>query len=38
MVDQEIVLFEGTIAENIAMFDPEIKLAEIMTAAREACI
>lgn len=38
MVDQEIVLFEGTVAENIAMFDPEIKLSEIMAAAREACI
>jgi ABC-type multidrug transport system fused ATPase/permease subunit len=38
MVDQEIVLFEGTIAENIAMFDPGIKLAEIMAAAREACL
>ena len=38
MVDQEIVLFEGTIAENIAMFDPDIKLSEIMSAAREACI
>ncbi len=38
MVDQEISLFEGTIAENIAMWDMTIPHDEIVLAARDAAI
>ncbi len=38
MVDQEITLFEGTIAENIAMWDSTISLQEVARAAEDAAI
>ncbi|NTU57860.1 MAG: NHLP family bacteriocin export ABC transporter peptidase/permease/ATPase subunit [Chlorobiaceae bacterium] len=38
MVDQEISLFEGSIAENIAMWDGTMPQAEIETAAKNAAI
>ena len=38
MVDQEIVLFEDTIANNIRMWDPTIEDYEIILAARDAQI
>jgi ABC-type bacteriocin/lantibiotic exporter with double-glycine peptidase domain len=38
MVDQEITLFEGTIAENIAMWDTTLPQQEIVRAAEDAAI
>lgn len=38
MVEQEIFLFEGTVAENIALFDASISRHDIMQAARDAKI
>ncbi len=38
MVDQEISLFEGSIAENIAMWDATLPQEEIIRAARDAAI
>jgi NHLM bacteriocin system ABC transporter peptidase/ATP-binding protein len=38
LVDQEISLFEGTIAENIAMWDGTMPQAEIERAAKNAAI
>ncbi len=38
MVDQEITLFEGTIAENIAMWDSTLPQEEIARAAEDAAI
>lgn len=38
MVEQEIFLFEGTVAENIALFDVGISRQDIMQAARDAMI
>ena len=35
-VSQDIYLFEGTIAQNIALFDPEVPIARIEQAARDA--
>jgi ATP-binding cassette subfamily C protein len=37
-VSQDIYLFEGTIAQNIALFDPEVPIARIEQAARDAGI
>ena len=38
LVDQDIVLFEGTIRDNITLWDDSIPEADMMQAARDACI
>lgn len=38
VVDQEIFLFEGTVAENLTMWDPTVAEADVVAAARDACI
>lgn len=38
MVDQEISLFSGSVAENIAMWDPTVSIDEIVGAAEDAAI
>lgn len=38
VVDQNVVIFEGTIRENIAMWDPTITEEAIVSAAKLACI
>jgi NHLM bacteriocin system ABC transporter peptidase/ATP-binding protein len=38
MVDQDIFLFEGTIRENLCLWDETIPTAVVMEAARDACI
>ncbi|MEW9124362.1 MAG: ATP-binding cassette domain-containing protein, partial [Thermotaleaceae bacterium] len=38
MVDQEIVLFEGTVGENISLWQQEIDEASLIQAAKNACI
>ncbi len=37
-VDQDIFLITGTIAENIALFDESVPRADIVQAAKDACI
>ena len=37
-VDQDIFLISGTVAENIALFDPTVRRSDIMEAAKDACI
>lgn len=37
-VDQDIVLFSGSVADNISLFDPTISRFEIIRAARDAAI
>ncbi len=37
-VDQDIFLISGTVAENIALFDPTVRHSDIVEAARDACI
>ena len=37
-VDQDIFLITGTVAENIALFDDSVRKADIIQAARDACI
>lgn len=37
-VDQEIFLFSGSLAENIALFDPTVPRFDIVRAARDAAI
>jgi NHLM bacteriocin system ABC transporter peptidase/ATP-binding protein len=38
VVDQEIFLFEGTIRQNLAMWDGTLSESAVMQAARDACI
>ena len=38
MVNQEIVLFEGTISENISLWQEDIDEAKLIQAAKNACI
>jgi NHLM bacteriocin system ABC transporter peptidase/ATP-binding protein len=38
MVDQDIVLFSGSIRDNIAMWDATLAEADVLAAARVACI
>lgn len=38
VVDQRIVLFEGSVRENLTLWDPTITDAELIEAARAACI
>ena len=38
LVDQDIVLFEGTIRENLTMWDESIAESDMMQAAKDACI
>ena len=38
MVDQEIFLFAGTIRENLTMWDPTVPDADVVRAAKDACI
>lgn len=37
-VDQDIYLFEGTVEENITMFDTSIRHQDVIRAAQDACI
>ena len=38
VVDQNVIIFEGTIRENIAMWDPSVTEETIVSAAKLACI
>lgn len=38
VVDQEVFLFEGTIRDNLTMWDPTVPEADLVEAARDACI
>ncbi|MEZ5416680.1 MAG: NHLP family bacteriocin export ABC transporter peptidase/permease/ATPase subunit [Vicinamibacterales bacterium] len=38
MVDQDITLFEGTIRENLTLWDDTVDLSVVVQAARDACI
>ena len=38
MVDQDIFLFEGSVSENVTMWDPTVPEYRILQAARDACI
>ncbi len=38
MVDQDIALFEGTVRENLTMWDDTIPEADVVQAAKDACI
>ncbi len=38
LVDQEIFMFEGTIRDNLTLWDPTIEESCVMQAARDACI
>jgi len=37
-VDQNVFLFEGTVRENLTLWDATIPLPEVVTAAKDACI
>lgn len=37
-VDQSVFLFEGTVRENLTLWDPTIPLPEVVAAAKDACI
>jgi ABC-type bacteriocin/lantibiotic exporter with double-glycine peptidase domain len=38
LVDQDLFLFEGTVTENLTVWDPTLPEAAIVQAARDACI
>ncbi|MGE4267216.1 MAG: NHLP family bacteriocin export ABC transporter peptidase/permease/ATPase subunit [Deferribacterales bacterium] len=38
MVDQDIFMFEGTVRDNITMWDSTISDADVLKAAKDACI
>lgn len=38
MVDQEIILFEGTIRDNLTLWDNTISEADVIQGAKDACI
>jgi ABC-type bacteriocin/lantibiotic exporter with double-glycine peptidase domain len=38
VVDQDVSIFEGTVAENITLWDDTVSEAEFVQAARDACI
>lgn len=38
MVDQDISLFEGTVKENLTLWDPTITQSSLVRAAKDACI
>ncbi len=38
VVDQDVSIFEGTVAENIALWDDTVSETELVQAARDACI
>ncbi len=38
LVDQEIFLFDGTVEDNITLWNPVIETDEIIQAAKDACI
>ena len=37
-VDQNVFLFEGSVRENLTLWDATVPLSEVVTAARDACI
>jgi NHLM bacteriocin system ABC transporter peptidase/ATP-binding protein len=37
-VDQNVFLFEGTVRENLTLWDATVPLAEVVAAAKDACI
>ena len=38
MVDQEVTLFEGTVRENLTLWDDTVPDADVIQAAKDACI
>jgi NHLM bacteriocin system ABC transporter peptidase/ATP-binding protein len=38
VVDQEVFLFEGTVRDNLALWDPGVPEPDLVQAARDACI
>ena len=37
-VQQEVYLFDGTVAENVTLWDPTVPESDVVRAARDACI
>jgi ABC-type multidrug transport system fused ATPase/permease subunit len=38
VVDQDVVLFDGTVRQNLTLWDPNLPHADILEASRDACI